>query len=151
MTQCPALHLAIDVLGWQVDVDDGRPIDVPSPMSLYGGALSQHAPITMHQHRFTLRDYNGNPLLQDKTYTRGDAVPPPDRDAVVLAVLRDAASGHPDLGDSYESWADDFGYDRDSLSGYRAWEECRRVYRTLRRLPTLDHLIEHIGECEVCS
>lgn len=80
-------------------------------------------------------------------YSMGSAhTSPPDLVDVVDSLIMDSeALDH----DSFESWADEMGFDNDSLRGFRAWELCRKqstVFVDMFSKSELDDLRELFSE-----
>ncbi len=56
----------------------------------------------------------------------------PDKMDVLMSCVMDAQTSD----QSFEDWADDLGYDLDSISAKKIWEECNRIRRSLDKILT---------------
>lgn len=69
------------------------------------------------------------------SYFHGSGIPGFEEESLILCVALDLQASLD--CDSYEEFARDFGYDEDSLSGYRTWEACNKQARELQEWATL--------------
>jgi hypothetical protein len=86
--------------------------------------------------------YRERPELQTEYFQGAAHKKPPTLVDVVQCLLRDAeALNH----DTYESWANDLGYDADSRKGVAIYEKCRAVGSKLKNMLGID--FEEAQDC----